>query len=377
VSTPAAGAAVRVSVHHACADLPAVATALLRAMRERNPFVCDIWFEAFERHLLRAGERPCYLCVGEGGTVQAVLPLLESRHPLAGTWRLRGMANFYTGVFEAPASPALAADDDLAERLATAVAAHLRRAYPRLALLELQPLRAARGLCAALPAALRMQGFASRRYVAHGNWYEPRAGRDFAAYLADRPGAVRSTLARKQRALAREPGYTVQISDDPAAIAGEMPTYRAIYAASWKTAELSDVFIEDVMVRLGGAGIVNLGVLRVAGHGAAAQLWLKMDRTWAVFKLAYDPGYQRHSVGTVLMGALLERFLATPDCDGLDFLSGDDLYKGDWATQRREHWGFEAIAGHSLAGRLLRLRRHGAGVALERAVDKPAALAAE
>jgi CelD/BcsL family acetyltransferase involved in cellulose biosynthesis len=111
------------------------------------------------------------------------------------------------------------------------------------------------------------------------------------------------------------------------------------------------------MGALAGQGIVNLGVLTVDGMPAAAQVWVRIARTWAVFKLAYDPRFADYSVGTILTAHVIEGFFAAGAFDALDFLSGDDTYKRDWMAERRQHWGCEAISPRSPIGQLLRLKR--------------------
>lgn len=344
--------------------LPAAGKALLEAGTAGNPFLSPLWLTAFERRLVGPREQPHYVLAEAGGEPVLVLPLLLERRPLAGVVRARAMANFYTGVFEAVSAGVLRADPRMADAAAQAVAAALAGRFRRLALAELAPVRDVDGPAAAIMAALRGHGFAGRRLEAHGNWFEDCAGMDFAGYMAGRPGKVRSTLARKHRKLLREQPVEFVVATTPEAVAAAFPAYEAVYATSWKTPERSPTFIREVMTGLAGRGQARLGVLKVDGEPAAAQIWVKIADSWAVFKLAYDPRFTRYSVGTVLMAHLIECFFEAGPVDALDFLSGDDPYKQDWAGQRRSHWCYEAVSGHSAAGLALRCKRRLDGVRL-------------
>lgn len=355
---------MKVEAYSGVAALPPPAAALLAGLGRRNPFMAPAWLGAFEHYLLGARERPLYLVAEDAGRACAVLPLLVEHRPLAGAVRLRALANFYTGVFEAAYDPAIHADASRRAGCAAALAAFVRRRLPRLALVELAPVREAQSLAAAFVEALRGEGYASRRFEAHGNWYEPVAGLDFPAYLARRPGKLRSTLERKRRKLERERASELLACREPAAVRAHFPDYEQVYARSWKTAERSPAFIRTVMEALAAEDRVTLGVLKIDGEPAASQIWVKIDSAWAVFKLAFDPRFTDYSAGTLLMAQLIEGFFAAGPVQALDFLSGDDPYKRDWATQRRPHWGYEAIAGASLLGRALRAKRYLTGVAL-------------
>lgn len=342
---------------YSLAELPPAANVLLRDNVTRNPFVSAAWLGHFERELLGPGESPLYLHANAGEAVVAVLPLLEWRRAPFGALRLRALGNFYTGLFDAALRPEYQASPERRRAVAAAFADHLAIRHGRVPLLEMQPVRTEETMPALLCAALAGHGYATRRYAAHGNWYEDVRGLDFGAYMQRRPGQLRSTLARKRRRLAREHRLDIAVHDQPATVAAAFADYEAVYAASWKNAERSAPFIRAVMTDLAAAGIVNLGILKVDEVPAAAQLWVRIGRAWAVFKLAYDPRFADYSVGTLLTAHLIEGFFVGNGFDTLDFLSGDDAYKRDWMAERRQHWGYEAISGRSLVGHLLRLKR--------------------
>lgn len=356
--------AVTIEAISTYADLPADANALLLAMIRHNPFVSAPWLEAFERELIGPHEAALYLIGSVGGRVLMVLPLIVERRPLLGVVRVRAMGNFYTGLFDAAMDAGVEREPMLLAALGEAAADFLMAYAERIPLIEMQPACLDGDLPGALMAALSERRHSCRRFPAHANWYEDVSGIDFAEYMARRPGPLRSTLMRKRKRLTRERGFGIEIFSEPASVAEHFRDYEAVYAVSWKASERSPAFIRTVMSSLAAHGIVNLGILRIAGVPAAAQVWVKIGGAWGVFKLAYDPRFAEYSVGTILTASLIEAFFASGRFDTLDFLSGDDAYKRDWMASRRLRWGFEALSGGSLLGRALLFKRRLQGITM-------------
>ena len=356
---------VKVQAYAALGELPRNARATLDQAVEHNPFLCASWLQAFESKLVGERERPAYVVAECDDFGAIVLPLLIERHRLLGALKIRAMANFYTGLFDAVHDPALGADAPGVKRIARHVGAFLSEQYAGAALFEFSPVRDDSGVLAGVVEVLGAQGYAIRRYPAHGNWYESVEGLDFHEYLARRPGRVRSTLKRKRNKLARERGFEVDLYGDSARLGQNFSAYEKIYALSWKNAERSPAFIREVMCALADSGKAMMAMLRVEDVPVAAQLWVKIGATWAIFKLAYDPAYAAYSVGTILTGAAIEALFAEGPVEALDFLSGDDEYKREWMESRRQHWGYEAISGRVPLGIALRAKRRLAGVAMK------------
>ncbi len=58
-----------------------------------------------------------------------------------------------------------------------------------------------------------------------------------------------------------------------------------------------------------------------------------------VLKLAHDEAFKPASPGTVLTAAMLRRLLDDERVSEIDFGRGDDPYKRQWASQRRQRIG--------------------------------------
>jgi CelD/BcsL family acetyltransferase involved in cellulose biosynthesis len=112
-------------------------------------------------------------------------------------------------------------------------------------------------------------------------------------------------------------------------------------------------------------GWLRLGIAYLDGEPAAAQLWIVADGTASIFKVAYDQRFAKESVGTLLTSLLMEHVMERDKVSVVDYLTGDDGYKKDWMSQRRERWGIVAFNPRTLLG-LLCAARHFGGRAARR-----------
>jgi CelD/BcsL family acetyltransferase involved in cellulose biosynthesis len=113
-------------------------------------------------------------------------------------------------------------------------------------------------------------------------------------------------------------------------------------------------------------GTLRLGIIHVDGEPAAAQLWFVHNGCALIYKLAYDERFADLSVGTILSAALFQHALDVDKVTEVDYLSGDDAYKKDWMSHRRERWGILALNPRTPRGALA-IARHVGGRAMKRA----------
>jgi len=296
------------------------------------------WFEnlaatclgADERTLLLAAERP-------DGSLAALLPCRVSGR------RGRSLTNFYTCSFR----PLLSREAEPAAALA-ALAKAARLAG--LSTLDLDSMPAEEPGFAALGDAFRREGFLVAPYFHFVNRYDDIAARSAAAYFADRPAQLRNTVRRKRSALERDGRLTCELHREAAGVEAAIRDYDAVYAASWKDAEPFPSFTPGLIRAAAATGALRLGVARVDGAPAAAQLWLAAGAHATIFKLAYDERFKRLSVGTVLTAWMFERMLNGEAPAEVDFGRNDDPYKRDWLPLRRERWGMLLLDPRRLEG---------------------------
>ena len=221
------------------------------------------------------------------------------------------------------------------------------RALPGGAQLRLHPLDSASAWLPALERGLREAGYWSQRYFCFGNWYQPVPAGGFQPYWAERPSALRHSVERGRRRLAKAGTWRVEIVTGGAAqgpspqasLEEAIAAYEAVYTQSWKGAERCPAFMPGLMHTAASQGWLRLGVLWLNGEPVAAQVWLVHGGKANIYKLAYVKGYEKLSAGSVLTTALMQHTMDVDRVQEVDYLSGDDAYKADWMALRRERVG--------------------------------------
>jgi CelD/BcsL family acetyltransferase involved in cellulose biosynthesis len=135
-----------------------------------------------------------------------------------------------------------------------------------------------------------------------------------------------------------------------------------VYHSSWRDEEAYPGFIRGLAESAARAGSLRLGLLYADGIPVAAQFWLVHAGVASIYKIAYVEKFAKFSVGTVLTAHMMRQALDVDRVSVVDYLSGDDDYKKDWMSHRRERWGILAfnlrsLRGIALAGRHLGGRR--------------------
>ncbi|PZO18584.1 MAG: GNAT family N-acetyltransferase [Burkholderiales bacterium] len=223
-------------------------------------------------------------------------------------------------------------------------AAQAMKKLPGGAVVRMQPLDAASTWLPAMEAGLRSAGYWTDRFFAFGNWYQPVPQGGFDAYWPERPSALRNSVDRGRRRLSKAGVWRIDIHSQASdSLEGAIAAYEAVYANSWKQPEPCPEFMPGLIRLAAREGWLRLGVLWLNDQPLAAQLWLVCEGKANIYKLAYVEGFEKLSAGSVLTTALMQH---TMDVDGVvevDYLSGDDAYKADWMSSRRERVGLVAF----------------------------------
>jgi hypothetical protein len=343
----------------ALSDLPPAAVALFVAPGEGSLFATAAWFATVIAAGLEAGSAPCFVAIGAGEAVQAVVPLKMSE----GGGRLEALTSPYTCLYR----PLLGRDLPRADISALGMAfGRFCRAWP---MVRLDALPGDAPDLAAFLHGTRRAGLLCVAFDHFGNWHETVAGQSWAAYLRARPGGLRETIRRKLARAERDPRIAFEILRRPQDGGPAIAAFESVYARSWKEAEPFPRFNATLIACAAELGLLRLGVLWAEGVAVAVQLWVVGAGTATVLKLAHDEAAKALSPGTVLTAMMLRHLLDGEQVDEIDFGRGDDPYKQGWARARRQRVGVVlvnpwrpaglAFAARHLAGRALRRWRRG------------------
>jgi hypothetical protein len=318
-------------------QLPESADALFEQGAKDSIFLSRPWFESLTAGAIDDDQTVVLACVLAGNNVMAILPLMKSTGK---TWY--SLKHRYTALYSL-----LLADHDQ-QRVLACLAQGLSQLPPGALLLE--PVADNDSNLSGLRCALEAAGFTCEQIFRFYNWVLYMQGQSCEDYMAGRPARLRNTIARKRRKLEHEHGYEIRLytGDD---VPRAMPDYYAAYNASWKAHEQYVATLDDIVARFSRAGWSRLAILYIEEQAVAAQLWFVHDGKANIFRLAYDETWKRYSTGSILTSYLMEYVIETDKVEEVDFLMGNEAYKQDWMSDRRERFALSCIKSVRPAGR--------------------------
>lgn len=311
-------------------QLPDSANALFVQAEKESVYLSRSWFESLTSTGLDDDHTLLLACVVAGERVMAILPLMETTGK---TWY--SLKHGYT-----PRYSLLLADDDQPRVLACLVEG-LKQSSVGGILLE--PVADDDGHLADLQCAMEPAGFHCEHIFRDYNWIFRLQGQSYKEYMASRPAQLRNTISRKTRKLEREHGYDIRLFTGDEALQ-EMSDYYVVYNASWKQNELTNAGFLDCFVEgFSRAGWSRLAILYIKSQPVAAQLWFVHQGKASIFRLSYDEAWKQYSPGSILTSFLMEYVIDVDKVEEIDFLTGNDAYKQDWMSERRERFVLSCV----------------------------------
>ena len=362
----AAGKLPHVRVHSGLDELPESFLQLFAQAERQSVFLGLPWFRNFVQTAMNAEERVrIYSASAEGanGTPVGMLLMRDSGESRSFTSlrKLEALANYYSCFY----APHFADSLDGPREAARALALAISQEKPRWDAVEFKPMDVNAKEFAEIVGAFKSAGFAVQTYFSSGNWYLPVNGRSFAQYSESLPSVLKNTLSRKRKKLEKTGRAKIEIVTGGPGLDAAIDAYRKVYLSSWKQPEPYTDFIPGLIRMCSSIGALRLGIIYVDGEPAAAQLWIVHHGKALIYKLAYDERFAELSVGTILSATLFENALDVDKVAEVDYLSGDDAYKKDWMSHRRERWGILALNKRTPRGALA-IARHIGGRAAKR-----------
>lgn len=316
-------------------QLPESANTLFEQAEKDSLFFSRPWFENLTT-ALDDDQAMVLACVEAGNRMLAILPLVKRAGDQFVSLKHRYSTHFSL----------LLADEDQ-QRILTCLVQGLEQLPLRSLLLE--PVAKDDNRINGLQKVLEEAGFKYERHFRFYNWIYRVQGQLYKDYLATRPARLRNTISRKMRKLEREHGYDIRlfVGDE---VPQAMADYYAVYIASWKANEQYVDFLDGIVERLSRPGWSRLGVLYVKGQPVAAQLWFVLRGKASIFRLAYNEAWKPYSPGSILTSFLMEYVIDTDEVEEIDFLTGNDTYKQDWMSDRRERFALSCVKTGKPAG---------------------------
>ncbi len=365
----AAGSTYVAQVYDSLSALPAHYAPLFSRAGNASVFLTLPWFKNYVQSVLAPDERlRIYAVETAQAPAQACAVLImqyraSSASPL-GFKLLSGLTNYYSSLFGAVIEPGLPDALPVFDALAAAITAdHLRWDE-----IDLHPLAIDEPHFTGLITALRKAGMLVQTYFCFGNWYLEVNNQPFLEYLKGRPSRISKTGKRMRRVLESGGKFRFELYTGTDKLEQAFNDYNTIYNSSWKVPEPHPNFIAGLIRTCAEQGWLRLGIAYMENEPAAAQIWIVVGEQASIYKMAYDERFAKHSVGTVLSSLLMEHVIEVDNVKVVDYLTGDDSYKRDWMSHRRERWGIRAFNTRTPYG-LFAAARHIGGRAVRRTVD--------
>ena len=244
---------------------------------------------------------------------------------------------------------------------------HLKDIHYDWDVLELRPLSTED--CKVLSNSLKKSGIPVVEFFCFGNWYVEVRGRSFDEYFESLSSRVKNTVKRKSNKFKKIDGSRVDIVTEYSELDKAISAYEKVYNSSWKVTEPYPEFIPGLIRTAERCGALRLGLAYIGDEVIAAQLWIVADNTAYIFKLAYDESYKKLSAGTILTTTLMKHVINVDKVAVVDYLCGDDPYKKEWMSSRRERWGVMAFNTSTPRG-MLEMIRHKSVYYIKQLVDK-------
>jgi len=267
------------------------------------------------------------------------------------TGRAHSLSTFYTSSY----SPVVCSDTP--ELLFTALFQHLAK-VERISTLTLSPMDSDSPLFVLVHTALARAGWKGiHSYFCFGNWIHELGDASYQAYLAARPSRVSNTITRKTRQFLDADRGQLSIVQDGECLEDAIQQFVAVYNSSWKQEEPYPDFIPHLLRLSASRGWLRLGIASYDNKPVASQVWLVSEGTAYIFKLAYHEDFRQLSPGTVLTAYIMEHVIEKDGVSRIDYLTGDDDYKKNWMSVRRERHGIAAYNPRTLRGNGMLLGR--------------------
>lgn len=324
-------------------NLPEDAAAFLSEGEQISVQFGASWYRNLVDTVFPAHEGVCLYLLRRAGRPVAALPLLVHKAGLGS--RVEALANYYTAVY----APVLAPDLETGE-LAVLLRA-VRRQHRGLASLTLSPMDPESPAYAQMRNAMGVAGLKPFAFYCFGNWYEPVRA-DWQAYLMARKATLRNTIKRLGARFVQDGGTLELIKPGQGDVERALQAYERVYASSWKTAEPYPGFVQGLVRTCADRGWLRMGVAWLKDEPIAAQIWIVANGKADIYKVAYDEQHKVYSPGTLVTALLMQDAIEHNAAKEIDYLIGDDSYKKNWMSERRERWGLVAYNPRSLGGQL-------------------------
>ncbi len=310
-------------IYHQWEKLPEEANVLFAECEQQSLFYSRVWLETLSEYALAKSQTLLLACVVENNNFKAILPMKQCAQN-----GLSALSTNFTSQF----SLLVANSHSQVAIISCLVDGLVQMSVNSL---QLDPIDSADSNMSGLCKVMCARGYQGYDYFKFYNWSHFLNGQSFDEYMAARPATVRNTIDRKRRKLEREHDYDIRLYQDRF-LDQAINDYQEVYIKSWKANEVYSDFTPNLVKNLSRQGWLRMAILYINSQPAAAQIWFVVHAKAYIYRLVFDEKWRTYSPGSILTHYLLHHVIEKDKVLLIDFLVGNERYKQDWMTSRRE-----------------------------------------
>ncbi len=345
-----------VTVYRSLSELPAPALQLIEEAPNLESQRGLAWFRLNMQTAMSRGHQPFIYVVTDAAS-GAPLVILPLRTLTPSRLRLRPHGpQSLQATFTPQCHPIVAGSLTDPVPALQALFAHIVR-EPHVDGIKLAPIAEESPMFDALARALRGAGLVVMPSHSFVNWTLDVAGRSADEYFGGLPARLSNTIRRKTASFNATGTGEIRVISGAEGLEAAIVDCEQVYRRGWQAHHFYPAFDTGLMRACAVNGWLRLGLLYIDGQPAAAQFWIVNGDTALIFSLAFDDQFAKSSPGTVLMTRMMRHVIDIDRVARVDFLRGDDAYKREWMSTRRERWDLIALTPRTVRG-LLGIVRH-------------------
>jgi hypothetical protein len=325
-------------------NLPEQYSRLFSQAGEDNFFLSLAWFRNLERTVLSSDEVVRIIGVEKREAEQApagALVLKSSRpsNRFLSQVTIESLTTYYTSYF----APLIARTCQNVDEITKLLAREIGAIRPRWDILDIRPVDLTLPAISGFRTALDELDLRTQTYFCFGNWYLKVGARSYDEYFRDLPSVIRKNVPYYERRIDKIARTKINLYTKVEDLKIAIRDYELVYEASWRDPEAYPSFVRGLITLAAEQGWLRLGLFYIDDEPAAAQLWIVQGNIASIYKVCYAEKFAKSSVGSVLTAHMLKHAIDVDRVEEVDYLSGDDAYKANWMSHRRERWGIMAF----------------------------------
>jgi hypothetical protein len=329
---------------------------------QQSFFLSFPWFENFQKTVVKQDEINSIVIYGVEEQLTTTYPVAalilmfnREKNKLFPQITMESLSNYYTSHF----SPILKYDFENIDEVTKHMAYALWKDRNLWDVINIRPLEYKSSVYMSLVQSFKEAGMVVQTYFCFGNWYLDIAGRSYNEYYKNLPSVLRKNIPYERRKLERAGRVRFDLIRGEKGLEKALGDYEKVYNASWKIPEPYPAFIRGLVQTAMENGWLRLGLLYLNDEPMAAQLWIVHAGVASIYKVCYDQRFSKLSAGTILTSLLMQHMIDVEKVKEVDYLSGDDAYKKNWMSHRRERWGIIAFNPYRVKGCVQTIRHVG------------------